>query len=135
MPDIRRFFLATLCCTLLLTANTALAIEVSRAQFTTIVQNREPGDAVTTLSLDDDRILFFSEIRNGQGHTITHRWLYGDRVMAEVTFDIGGPRWRIWSSKTLLPAWAGTWTVQVVNEGDVLLAEQSFTYGAMQGKR
>ncbi len=114
---------------LLLLAGPALAIEVSRAQFTTGVENREPVDKVTTLDTRHGKIYFFSEIRNGQGQAVTHRWLYRGDVMAEVPFDIGGPRWRIWSSKTLLPAWTGTWTVQVVDSNGEVLTEMRFEYG------
>ncbi len=113
---------------LLLLAGPALALEVGRAQFTTGVENREPVDEVTTLDTRHGKIYFFSEIRNGQGQTVIHRWLYRGDVMAEVSFDIGGPRWRVWSSKTLLPAWTGTWTVQVVDSNGDVLTEMRFEY-------
>ncbi|HHH36686.1 MAG TPA: DUF2914 domain-containing protein [Gammaproteobacteria bacterium] len=116
-----------LCCTLLLPVP-ALAAEVSRAQFTTAVENREPVDEISRLDINHARIYFFTEIRNGQGETVSHRWLYRDKVMAEVSFRIQGPRWRVWSSKNLLPFWTGTWTVQVVDGNGVVLAKKRFEY-------
>jgi len=47
--------------------------------------------------------------------------------MADIPFDIGGDRWRVWSSKRLLPGFEGTWTVQVVKDGKVLTS-RSFQY-------
>lgn len=116
-----------LCCTLLLPVP-ALAAEVSRAQFTTAVENREPVDEISRLDINHARIYFFTEIRGGQGETVSHRWLYRDKVMAEVSFRIQGPRWRVWSSKNLLPFWTGTWTVQVVDGNGVVLAKKRFEY-------
>ncbi len=121
------FLFLALCITLLLPAP-VLAVEVSRAQFTTAVENREPVDEITRLDINHARIYFFTEIRNGQGQTISHRWLYRDKVMAEVSFQIKGPRWRIWSSKNLLPFWTGTWTVQVVDGDGQVLEEKRFEY-------
>ena len=113
---------------LLAAASAAQAAEVARAQFTTAVEGREPMDRIETLDSSHGRVYFFSEIRGGQGQTITHRWLYQGRTMAEVSFEIGGPRWRVWSSKTLIPAWIGTWTVQVVDDEGRILAERRFEY-------
>jgi membrane protein implicated in regulation of membrane protease activity len=51
------------------------------------------------------------------GKSITHRWIYNGENKGEVQFQIGGDRWRVYSSKTLVPEWTGTWTVDVV-DGD-----------------
>jgi hypothetical protein len=102
--------------------------EVARAQFTTAIEAREPVDKVTILSNDVNKVYFFSELRNLQGQSITHRWLLGGKVMAEVNFNVGGPRWRVNSSKALLPGWIGDWTVAVVDNSGVVLSEYSFQY-------
>lgn len=103
--------------------------EVARAVFTTGIDNREPVDQVSQLPGTANQIYFFTELRNMEGQSITHRWEYGGEVMAEIGFDIGGPRWRIWSSKTLMPAWGGEWTVSVVSSSGEVIASESFTYG------
>ena len=46
----------------------------------------------------------------------------------EVTFDVKGARWRVWSSKTLLPEWLGEWKVSVVDDDGKVLHSDSFTY-------
>ena len=106
----------------------AMSGEVARAVFTTGIKDREPVDQVTTLTTDKDKIYFFTEIRNMSGHIIKHRWEYNGKTMAEVKFDVGGPRWRVWSAKSLLPQWTGEWKVSVVDEAGKALSESTFTY-------
>jgi len=101
---------------------------VARSVFTTAIDNREPVDQVGQLSNDNTAINFFTEIRGMEGHAITHRWEKDGEVQAEVTFNVGGNRWRVWSSKNLQPSWLGNWQVSVVDEGGNLLAQESFAY-------
>jgi hypothetical protein len=48
--------------------------------------------------------------------------------MFEKTFEVKGPRWRIWTSKTLIPSWIGTWTVNVLDDDHTVLSSKSFEY-------
>lgn len=106
------------------------------AQFTTGVENREPIDQVTFVGNEARKVYFFTDLRGLEGRTIVHRWLYGGKVMAEVEFEVRGPRWRVWSSKDLLPDWIGDWTVEIVvapeaeGEDAEVIAAESFTYSA-----
>lgn len=102
--------------------------EVARAQFTREVVDREPVDTVVELPNDENRVLFFSELLGLQGQTVTHRWEYQGRVMAEVSFEVGGPRWRVYSEKSLMPQQTGMWTVMVVNEQGWPLRAEMFKY-------
>lgn len=101
---------------------------VTRAAFTTAIQDREPVDQVGQLSNDNTQIYFFTEIRGMEGHTITHRWTQGGETRAEVSFNVAGNRWRVWSSKTLMPEWIGEWQVAVVDEGGNVISQESFAY-------
>ena len=101
---------------------------VARSVFTTAIDNREPVDQVGQLSNDSSLINFFTEIRGMEGHVITHRWEKDGEVKAEVSFNVGGNRWRVWSSKNLDPSWLGNWQVSVVDEGGNVLAQESFAY-------
>lgn len=101
---------------------------VARATFTTGVVDREPQDSIRSLSNDNVEIFFFSEIRDGSGATIIHRWEWNGQMMAEVPFEVGGPRWRIFSSKTLDPTWLGEWTVLLVDAAGQVLSRESFRY-------
>jgi len=93
------------------------APDVALARFTTAVEDREPIDAVSFLPNDRREVLFFTDLRHLGGETVVHRWEYAGQVMAEVPFEVGGDRWRIWSSKTLRPQWTGDWTASVVGPG------------------
>ena len=74
------------------------------------------------------KIYFFTNIRNFSGERITHRWNYQGRVMAEVSFNINGPRWRVWSSKNLWHTWIGEWKVEVLTDDGSVLYEKVFNY-------
>ena len=100
---------------------------VARATITSDVQNREPVDSVSTVTTDDSKVFYFTEIQDMAGHTVTHRWEYNGQVMAEVDFEIGGARWRVYSSKTMTPYWVGNWKVSVIDENGSPLSVNTFS--------
>ena len=101
---------------------------ISQAVFAKSVENRTPIQIMTEADESLGKIYFFTNIRHLSGDRITHRWIYKDKVKAEVSFDIKGNRWRVWSSKNLWHTWKGTWQVDVVNaKGEVLLSK-TFEY-------
>lgn len=109
--------------------NSAIAGSVSRALFTVGVDNREPVIMITSISADSyDSISFFTELTDLNGHTVTHQWMFNDKVMFEKSFEVGGARWRVWTSKTLIPSWTGTWTVNVLDDDRTTLESKSFEY-------
>lgn len=101
---------------------------VARSSFTLAVVNREPKAGITRLGNDQRHIYYFTELKGMAGQTATHRWLYDGQTMAEVEFRVGASRWRVWSSKTLLPQWTGTWTVSVLNDAGQEIHRESFDY-------
>lgn len=111
-------------------AGNAVAAEdaLARAQFTTDIDGREPVDAVQRLTTGHDRVYFFTELRGLEGRAVTHRWMHDGNVEATVDFEVGGPRWRVWSSKDLLPQWTGAWTVVVVDDTGERLGLETFIY-------
>ena len=106
----------------------AATARVVRAQFTTAVTNREPADAVTSLDNSHGRVFFFTDVKNAAGQTLTHRWEFGGKTVAELQFEPKANRWRYWSSKTLMPDQTGTWTVEVVDGSGNVLTSKSFDY-------
>ena len=113
----------------LVASSAAYAGEVSRAAFTIGVQDREPVIMVDSIdSSAYDSISFFTELSELTGQIVTHQWTYNDKVMFEKTFQVRGPRWRVWTSKTLIPSWTGSWTVNVLDEDRTVLASASFDY-------
>lgn len=106
---------------------------VARAIFTTAIADREPVDQIETLPSSVDRVFFFTDLRELAGQIVTHRWEYAGEVMAEVTFKVGsGARWRVYSSKNLLPDWTGIWTVVVSNQEGQPLQTSTFEYTAKE---
>lgn len=103
---------------------------VVRAIVTTGVADREPVNDLERVLDGNDKVLFFTELRDMEGQTIKHRWSHGGEVMAEVEFNVKGPRWRIWSSKNLIPEWAGAWSVAVIDGEGNSISEKSFEFAA-----
>lgn len=102
--------------------------EVTLAQFTTGVENREPMDAVSFVGNDVSEIYFYSDLRDLSGSTVVHRWEYGGEIMAEVPFEVTTDRWQVWSTKALSPNQLGDWTVSVVAPDGEILAVETFSY-------
>jgi hypothetical protein len=119
---------------LLLTAafvisSSSFAGEVSRAMFTIGIDDREPVLRVDSIdSSSYTSISFFTELNDLSGHSITHQWTHNDKVMFEKTFEVRAERWRVWTSKTLIPSWTGSWTVNVLDDDRTVLASNSFEY-------
>ncbi len=93
----------------------AIGGSVSRAVFTNAVVNREPVDHFSLLKRDARHVYFFTELKGLTGETIYHRWELDGRIVAETPFEVGGPRWRVWSSHTLNASAYGEWRVSVVD--------------------
>ncbi|GAA0827828.1 hypothetical protein GCM10009112_07480 [Marinomonas arenicola] len=104
---------------------------VARAVFSNDVIDREPiddiGQVVYVKYGEIQRVYFFTDLRGMAGSQVTHRWKLDGDVMADISFDIGGDRWRVWSSKRLMPGFDGTWTAEVVQNGKVI-DSRSFRY-------
>jgi len=101
---------------------------ISNAVFSLDVEDRVPINIVEEADNSLGKIYFFTNIRNFSGERITHRWIYQGRVMAEVSFNINGPRWRVWSLKNLWHTWIGEWKVEVLTDDGSVLYEKVFNY-------
>ena len=99
---------------------------IVRALLTTGIENREPVDEIVSINKNQERIYFFTEIVGMEGKLVKHRWEYKGKIMGEVDINVGSPKWRCYSSKNILPAWTGIWTVSVVDDQDNVLAETYF---------
>lgn len=92
---------------------------VARAGFASAIENREPIDKLTEANAN--KVYYFTELRDMAGKEVVHRWEHNGKVMAEVPFKVGGDRWRVYSSKRMLPEWKGEWKASVVGtDGTVL---------------
>jgi hypothetical protein len=102
---------------------------VARAIFTTEVIDREPVDQLVSVGPEREEIFFFSDLRNLQGRTVKHRWEFEGQFMGEIEFKVGGPRWRVYSKKTLNPDAYGKWTVLVLDQSGWPLHASIFMQG------
>lgn len=101
---------------------------VTRALFTRDIENREPVDTVSTLTNNLTSIVYFTEIHDMAGQTVTHRWEYNGKIILEVPIKVGTSRWRAYSTKTLNPSWVGEWKVSVVDAAGGTLSVNTFSY-------
>ncbi|MEE8271473.1 MAG: DUF2914 domain-containing protein [Alphaproteobacteria bacterium] len=101
---------------------------VARAQFTQSVIDREPTNQIRTLANDQRQIYFYTDLRDLGGQRVIHRWEYNGRVFAEIPFNVGGDRWRVWSSKNFVPEWVGTWTVSVIDQSGNVVTSRTLNY-------
>lgn len=118
----KNFFLASLA--LMFSATVARAEMI--AQFTDKVENREPVNKIESVSKgSDERITFYSVIEDQTDTTVYHVWKNGDTEFYRKDYNVGGPRWRVWSSVTTEHFEVGDKaTVDVVDaDGNVLYTE------------
>ncbi|MBT8132349.1 MAG: DUF2914 domain-containing protein, partial [Gammaproteobacteria bacterium] len=106
---------------------------VARGRLTSAVEQREPvddlGSTIMGSGAAEQQYYFFTELRELAGQRVRHRWIYNDRVVAEVPFNVGEAwRWRVYSSKTFLPSMTGRWHVQVVLEDNSIIYSLPFTF-------
>jgi len=101
---------------------------IARAMFTTAIENREPVDRVLILENNISDIYFFSDLRHFQGKTLKHRWEYEGRVVNEKTFEVKGPRWRVYSVHKIDRNMLGRWTVVMTDDKDCPLKAVIFQY-------
>ncbi len=105
-----------------------VAGKVARAMFTTNIVNREPTDRVLILANDQDRLYFFTDLRQFQGQTISHRWEYDGRVIMQKKFEVKGPRWRVYSVHTLENNKTGRWTAVIADKNNCPIKAVVFEY-------
>ena len=95
-----------------------------RAVFTTTISNKEPVNDLDDISATARQVSFFTELRNLNGKTATHRWSVGGQVVYTKDFAVGANRWRVWSTKTITPFKGKVIVVQILVNGQVVTQEQ-----------
>ncbi|MFY0665907.1 MAG: DUF2914 domain-containing protein [Natronospirillum sp.] len=99
--------------------------EVARAIFTTGIEDREPVDQLATIPSGLDNVYLFTDLRDFTGQRVMHRWMYNENIESEVGFNVGGPRWRTWSVKTIPASQSGEWRVDII-DGDGFIVESHY---------
>jgi hypothetical protein len=98
------------------------AMDVIEGLITTQVSGRQPVDRVQSYPATAEKLFCFTRIVGAaEGDRVFHVWYWGEQEMARVELPVRSSDWRTWSSKSLLPGWAGNWRVEVVDAEDRLL--------------
>lgn len=90
-------------------------IQVSRSAIALDIEDREPKDTSNTFPAAVKRLYCFTEIKNGAGHEIQHRWYWKDEMLSAVSLKINSDRYRTHSIKTILPNMEGDWRIAIVD--------------------
>jgi Protein of unknown function (DUF2914) len=108
----------------------AMALEVAEGVISTQIRDRQPIDTVQSYPADSGRLLCFTRITGAVGDArVFHVWYREDQEMARIELAVKSSNWRTWSSKRLLPEWAGSWRVEVLDGEGTLLQTIPFNLG------
>jgi hypothetical protein len=103
------------------------SVFVNRTQLTLAIAQREPIDNVTTLSLATQKqLFFFTQIVQKKDQIIYHRWMFNNKLMAQIKLNIGSDQWRTYSSKTFNRQMLGHWQVDIVDDNEQVLKSVEF---------
>lgn len=106
-------------------------LKVSQMAFCLQIVDREPVGEATSFADTTSKVYCFTKIEGAESETeITHKWYYGDKLMAEVSLPVRSAVWRTNSSKRLVKSWVGEWRVDVVDAEGSVLRSASFTVNA-----
>jgi hypothetical protein len=109
-------------------AQEAQQLKVEEMEICSAVEDRQPSGADTTFSATLEQLYCFTKIVGAEGETsISHVWYTGDEEKAKVDLTVKSENWRTWSSKKIIPEWAGNWRVDVVSADGEILASKKFT--------
>ena len=107
------------------TAGSVITVE---AKLATGIQDREPVGVGSTFPADVDTVYLWTRVMGAKDTTfIKCVWTYGDEEMASVELPVRSPSWRTWSSKAIMPQWAGKWDVKVLDADGNVLKGLTFT--------
>ncbi len=102
-------------------------LQVADGVITTAIVNQMPADKIESYRADFGKLYCFTRIVGAQEDTvITHVWYYQDNELARVPLPIRSSNWRTYSSKRVLPQWAGEWKVVILDEKENEIATIPF---------
>lgn len=101
---------------------------VAEASIATSVTGLVPDGVAESFSNDVGKLYCYTKVTGGEeGDTITHKWYYGEDVMAEVTLNVKSSEYRTYSSKNLMSQWKGDWRVEIASSDGTVLKTVNFT--------
>jgi hypothetical protein len=104
------------------------ALAIGEAVVATGVENLKPVGPGDAFPRTVGRLYCFTRIKGAaQNTTIKHLWFKGDTLVMEITLPIQSADWRTYSIKTITPASAGSWRVDITTESGTVLRSVPFT--------
>lgn len=109
-------------------------VRLSLAVIASGVEAREPVGQGDRFPADIGQVYCYTRVEGASEETVIyHAWRQGDKLHAKVQLNIRGPSWRTWSSKRILPAWTGDWTVDIEDADGNVLDTLQFTIDPVGG--
>jgi hypothetical protein len=91
------------------------------------VMDRELEGEATTFPSDIEKVFCWCTVVGcEEPTTVEHVWYHNGEEIARVPLEINYPRARTWSSKNMIPEWAGDWKVDLVDDAGKVVASTSF---------
>jgi hypothetical protein len=93
------------------------------------VSNREPEVELNEIRFTADgsaAVWVYSELIDKKGSRFKYVWLHGGNQIATVPVNVGGNRWRSYSSKLINQSMSGAWRVELQDGDGRLMASADF---------
>ncbi len=91
------------------------------------VVDLEPQGAGDVFSTDLEKVVCFTRVVGAAEDTqILHNWYFDEKLVASVRLHVGSANWRTYSSKTILPEYAGEWKGEILASDGKLLKKIYF---------
>lgn len=101
---------------------------VTSKAFTSAIVDGKPADDLKAFENTVDTVYFYTVLENLKGETVTHRWKYSGRVIANAEIAVTDNPFSTWSSNRIEPTWTGFWTVEVLDKNSKVIGVDTFEY-------
>ena len=101
---------------------------VTSEVFTASIVDGKPADNQKAFENTVETVYFFTELAGLKGETVTHRWKYSGRIIANAEISVTDDPFSTWSSNKIEPNWTGLWTVEVLDKNSKVIGVATFAY-------
>jgi len=92
------------------------AVQLAEAVVCQDVVDRAPVGSGDVFAKEVPKVYCFTRVVGAEeGTQLTHNWYYKGTLKASVKLNVRSSNYRTWSSKTMMPEWAGEWMVEILS--------------------
>ncbi len=92
------------------------AVQLAEAVVCQDVVDRAPVGSGDVFAKEIPKVYCFTRVVGAaEGTQLTHNWYYQGSLKASVKLNVRSSNYRTWSSKTMMPEWAGEWMVEILS--------------------